>query len=108
MQKYIGGFHGKPQLSTLGGVRWRSQKEKVSASVKDLGASLEQSLPEVAHELFGGSMPAGSTLAEVADYITRAAPSFSLRGRRWRPTACCANGIPPPMKRGWTAIFTRP
>ena len=25
-------------------------------------------------------MPAGSTLAEVADYVTRAAPSFSLRG----------------------------
>ena len=51
-----------------------------AAIVKDLGAGLEQSLPDVAHELFGGAMPAGSTLAEVADYVTRAAPSFSLRG----------------------------
>jgi acyl-CoA dehydrogenase len=51
-----------------------------AAIVKDLGATLEQSLPEVAHELFGGAMPAGSALAEVADYVTRAAPSFSLRG----------------------------
>jgi transcription-repair coupling factor (superfamily II helicase) len=40
VQKYIGGFHGKPQLSTLGGQRWRSQKEKVSESVKDLAAEM--------------------------------------------------------------------
>ena len=51
-----------------------------AAIVKDLGATLEQSLPDVAHELFGGEMPMGSTLAEVAAYVTRAAPSFSLRG----------------------------
>lgn len=40
VQKYIGGFHGKPQLSTLGGQRWKSQKEKVSESVKDLAAEM--------------------------------------------------------------------
>ncbi len=40
VQKYIGGFHGKPQLSTLGGLRWRSQKDKVSESVKDLAAEM--------------------------------------------------------------------
>ncbi len=51
-----------------------------AAIVKDLGATLEQSLPDVAHELFGGAMPAGSTLEQVADHVTRAAPSFSLRG----------------------------
>lgn len=51
-----------------------------AAIVKDLGATLEQSLPDVAHELFGGAMPAGSALEQVAGYVTRAAPSFSLRG----------------------------
>ncbi len=51
-----------------------------AALVKDLGATLEQSLPDVAHDLFGGAMPAGSSLAEVAGYLTRAAPAFSLRG----------------------------
>jgi acyl-CoA dehydrogenase len=51
-----------------------------AAIVKDLGATLEQSLPDVAHDLFGGAMPAGSTLEQVAGYVTRAAPSFSLRG----------------------------
>ncbi len=40
VQKYIGGFHGKPQLSTLGGQRWKSQKEKVAESVRDLAAEM--------------------------------------------------------------------
>ncbi len=40
VQKYIGGFKGKPQLSTLGGQRWKSQKEKVAESVKDLAAEM--------------------------------------------------------------------
>jgi transcription-repair coupling factor (superfamily II helicase) len=40
VQKYIGGFRGKPQLSTLGGQRWKSQKEKVAESVRDLAAEM--------------------------------------------------------------------
>lgn len=40
VQKYIGGFSGKPPLSTLGGERWKSQKEKVAESVRDLAAEL--------------------------------------------------------------------
>jgi transcription-repair coupling factor (superfamily II helicase) len=40
VQKYIGGFSGKPPLSTLGGNRWKAQKERVSESVRDLAAEL--------------------------------------------------------------------
>jgi len=40
VQRYIGGFHGKPPLSTLGGSRWQTQKEKVKDSVRDLAAEL--------------------------------------------------------------------
>jgi acyl-CoA dehydrogenase len=65
----------------VAGVLARGEDPSLAAAiVKDLGATLEQSLPDVAHELFGSAMPAGSTLEQVADYVTRAAPSFSLRG----------------------------
>ncbi|MFA7237458.1 MAG: transcription-repair coupling factor [Phycisphaeraceae bacterium] len=40
VQKYIGGFSGKPPLSKLGGKRWKTQKEAVAESVKDLAAQL--------------------------------------------------------------------
>jgi transcription-repair coupling factor (superfamily II helicase) len=40
VQKYVGGFRGKPQLSALGGERWRKQKESVKESVRDLAAEL--------------------------------------------------------------------
>ncbi len=40
IQKYIGGFEGKPPLSTLGGKRWARQKEEVSQAVKDMAAEL--------------------------------------------------------------------
>ncbi|MEX2217713.1 MAG: transcription-repair coupling factor [Phycisphaerales bacterium] len=40
VQKYIGGFKGKPQLSTLGGQRWKAQKERVTESVRDLAAEM--------------------------------------------------------------------
>jgi transcription-repair coupling factor (superfamily II helicase) len=40
VQKYIGGFAGKPPLSTLGGKRWQTQKEQVRESVRDLAAEL--------------------------------------------------------------------
>lgn len=51
-----------------------------AALVKDQGALLEQSLPDLAHDLFGGSRQAGSTLDQVMRYLTQTAPSFSLRG----------------------------
>lgn len=40
VQKYVGGFAGRPPLSTLGGTRWKSQKERVAESVRDLAAEL--------------------------------------------------------------------
>lgn len=53
VQKYIGGFNGKPPLSKLGGTRWKKQKEKVVESVRDLASELlrvraaRESLPGV-------------------------------------------------------------
>ncbi len=40
VQKYVGGFHGKPPLSLLGGKRWAKQKEQVAEAVKDMAAEL--------------------------------------------------------------------
>ncbi len=40
VQKYVGGFSGKPPLSTLGGTRWKTQKERVLEGVKNLAAEL--------------------------------------------------------------------
>ncbi|GAB4386704.1 MAG: transcription-repair coupling factor [Phycisphaerales bacterium] len=40
VQKYVGGFSGKPPLSTLGGVKWKHQKQRVAESVRDLAAEL--------------------------------------------------------------------
>jgi len=40
VQKYIGGFKGRPPLSTLGGKRWKRQKEQVEEAVRDLAAEM--------------------------------------------------------------------
>ncbi len=40
VQRYIGGFRGKPPLSTIGSKRWRAQKEGVADAVHDLAAEL--------------------------------------------------------------------
>jgi transcription-repair coupling factor (superfamily II helicase) len=40
VQRYIGAFTGTPDLSTLGGRRWKKQKEKVSEAVRDLAAEM--------------------------------------------------------------------
>lgn len=40
VQKYIGGFHGRPRLSTLGGKRWKKDKEKVAEAVRDLASEM--------------------------------------------------------------------
>ena len=40
VQKYVGGHGGRPPLSTLGGQKWKRQKERVVESVRDLAAEL--------------------------------------------------------------------
>ncbi|MGA3065680.1 MAG: transcription-repair coupling factor [Tepidisphaeraceae bacterium] len=40
IQKYVGGFHGHPQLSRLGSGGWEKQKAKVSEAVMDMAAEL--------------------------------------------------------------------
>jgi transcription-repair coupling factor (superfamily II helicase) len=40
VQKYVGGFKGRPPLSTLGGQRWRNQKDRVAESVRDLASEM--------------------------------------------------------------------
>ena len=40
VQKYVGGFEGRPPLSTLGGKKWNKQKQQVADAVKDLAAEL--------------------------------------------------------------------
>jgi len=51
-----------------------------AAAVKDQGALVEQAMPDVAHDLFGGRIAPGSTLDQAMRYTTLAVPSFSLRG----------------------------
>ncbi len=36
VQRYVGAFKGRPELSTLGGTRWANQKEKAKGAVVDL------------------------------------------------------------------------
>ena len=40
VQRYIGAFKGKPELSTIGSARWASQKEKAKGAVIDLAHEL--------------------------------------------------------------------
>ncbi|QQE11003.1 transcription-repair coupling factor [Planctomycetota bacterium] len=42
IQKYIGGFHGRPPLSKLGGKSWSRQKKNVADAVRDLAKQLLQ------------------------------------------------------------------
>ncbi|MFN0159829.1 MAG: acyl-CoA dehydrogenase family protein [Burkholderiales bacterium] len=51
-----------------------------AALVKDQGALVEQAMPDIAHDLFGGSAAPGSALETTLSYAARAVPSFSLRG----------------------------
>ena len=48
--------------------------------VKDQGALLEQSLPDIAYEIFPEKLGDGSEFDQVLKLLTLAAPSFSLRG----------------------------
>src|SRR5581483_11308991 len=40
IQKYVGGFHGHPQLSRLGSGAWEKQKARVAEAVMDMAAEL--------------------------------------------------------------------
>ena len=40
IQKYVGAFKGRPELSALGGTKWSSQKEKAKHAVVDLASEL--------------------------------------------------------------------
>ena len=51
-----------------------------AALVKDQGALVEQAMPDLAHDLFGGQVVPGSTLDQAMRYTALAVPSFSLRG----------------------------
>ena len=51
-----------------------------AALVKDQGALVEQAMPDLAHDLFGGRIAPGSTLDQAMRYTALAVPSFSLRG----------------------------
>jgi acyl-CoA dehydrogenase len=51
-----------------------------AAAVKDQGALVEQAMPDIAHDLFGGLAAPDSSLAQAMAYTALAVPSFSLRG----------------------------
>jgi len=53
-----------------------------AATVKDVGTTFEQSVPELVHALVGAepTNETGSEFQQVLGYITQTAPSFSLRG----------------------------
>jgi transcription-repair coupling factor (superfamily II helicase) len=59
VQKYVGGFGGKPPLSMLGGERWKNQKQRVAESVKDLAAEMLR--VRAAREHMPGVQYAGDT-----------------------------------------------
>ena len=40
VQKYVGAGVAKPRLSTIGGRRWKTQKDRVSEAVRDLAAEM--------------------------------------------------------------------
>ena len=65
----------------VSGMLARGENPAVAAAlVKDQGALVEQAMPDIAHDLFGGLAAPGSALAQVMSYTARAVPSFSLRG----------------------------
>jgi len=70
------------QLSLgVAGLLARGENPMLAAAlVKDQGALVEQAMPDLAHQLFGGMVAPGSTLDQAMRYTTLAAPSFSLRG----------------------------
>ena len=80
--RVVAGYGTLRQMSLgVAGLLARGDNPALTASlVKDQGALLEQALPDIAHDLFGGNVPPGSALADAMRYTTLAVPSFSLRG----------------------------
>ena len=79
VQKYIGGFKGKPQLSRVGGKAWGEKKRRVEAAVEQYAVellrvqALRQSRPGIAYpedslwqKEFEASFPYPETLDQVA------------------------------------------
>ncbi|HYF58158.1 MAG TPA: acyl-CoA dehydrogenase family protein [Burkholderiaceae bacterium] len=79
----IAAQYGTLRQMSLGvaGMLARGENPELAASVvKDQGALVEQAMPDVAHDLFGGAADPDSPLAQAMRYTALAAPSFSLRG----------------------------
>ena len=65
----------------VSGMLLRGENPALAAAlVKDQGALVEQAMPDIAHDLFGGRAEPDSPLAHAMSYTARAVPSFSLRG----------------------------
>ena len=65
----------------MAGMLARGENPALAAAlVKDQGALVEQAMPDIAHDLFGGLAQPGSTLDQAMRYTALAVPSFSLRG----------------------------
>ncbi|MHC5028309.1 MAG: CarD family transcriptional regulator, partial [Planctomycetota bacterium] len=60
VQKYIGAFKGQPELSKLGGKRWKRQKERVEEAVEDLASEMLR-LQGLRESLAGITYPADTT-----------------------------------------------
>ena len=69
-------------LSVAGMLQAGQNPNLEAATVKDVGTTFEQSVPELAHELLNvePTLDTGSDYQQVLGYITQVAPSFSLRG----------------------------
>ena len=69
-------------LSVAGMLQAGENPNLEAATVKDVGTTFEQSVPETVHALLDQepTLASGSPLQQVHGYITQVAPSFSLRG----------------------------
>jgi alkylation response protein AidB-like acyl-CoA dehydrogenase len=69
-------------LSVAGMLQHGQNPNLEAATVKDVGTTFEQSVPELVHALLDlePTLDTGSQLQQVHGYITQVAPSFSLRG----------------------------
>ena len=69
-------------LSVAGMLQHGQNPNLEAATVKDVGTTFEQSVPELVHALLDmePTLASGSQLQQVHGYITQVAPSFSLRG----------------------------
>jgi alkylation response protein AidB-like acyl-CoA dehydrogenase len=69
-------------LSVAGMLQAGENPNLEAATVKDVGTTFEQSVPETVHALLDHepTLNSGSDLQQVHGYITQVAPSFSLRG----------------------------